>query len=84
MTVDNVPPQLANVAATSPINENASTTLSGEVDDPGTLDTFTLDLDWGDPLSSMDHLDDSLLAPAVPSARQEFFGREARCNVTSQ
>ena len=31
----------------------------------------------------MDQFDDSLLAPAVPSGRQEFFGREARCNQGS-
>ena len=51
VTVKNVAPQLANVSVTSMINENGNAILSGDVIDPGTLDTFTLDIDWGDPLS---------------------------------
>ncbi len=45
--VDNVAPTLQNVSATS-INENGSTTLTGKIIDPGTKDTYTLDVDWGD------------------------------------
>jgi len=48
VTVDNVPPQLANVAVTSPIDENDVATLTGSITDPGTLDTFTVTVDWGD------------------------------------
>lgn len=33
------------------INENGTATLSGSISDVGTLDTFTLDINWGDPLS---------------------------------
>jgi uncharacterized repeat protein (TIGR01451 family) len=45
--VNNVAPLLSNVAATS-INENGSTTLTGSIVDPGTLDPFTLVINWGD------------------------------------
>jgi hypothetical protein len=47
--VENVAP--ANVILTpSPatINENDSTTVSGSFTDPGTLDTHTVDISWGD------------------------------------
>ncbi len=47
MTVDNVAPTLGAVAATA-VDENESTTLTGTIADPGTLDTFTLEVDWGD------------------------------------
>jgi hypothetical protein len=49
VVVNNVAP--ANVALTpSPavINENDTTTVSGGFTDPGTLDTHTVDLSWGD------------------------------------
>ncbi|MBW1788200.1 MAG: tandem-95 repeat protein, partial [Deltaproteobacteria bacterium] len=49
-TINNVAPVLDNLAATA-IDENGTTTLTGTITDPGTLDTFTLDVDWGDPLS---------------------------------
>ena len=39
------------LAAVAMINENGVATLTGTISDPGTLDTFTLDIDWGDPLS---------------------------------
>lgn len=48
--VANVSPQLVSLSAT-PIDENGTTTLTGTISDPGTLDTFTVDVDWGDPLS---------------------------------
>jgi hypothetical protein len=53
VTVNNVPPsnlQLTLSAAT--INENDSTTLSGTFNDPGTLDTHTVAINWGDGTSS--------------------------------
>ena len=46
--VDNVAPEVMGGALTSSINENDYATLSGTIVDPGTLDSFTLDLDWGD------------------------------------
>jgi hypothetical protein len=36
------------------IDENGVATLTGTITDPGTLDTFTLDINWGDPLSPND------------------------------
>jgi len=50
VTVNNVAPVLGSLAATT-INENGATTLTGTITDPGTPDTFTLDVNWGDPLS---------------------------------
>jgi hypothetical protein len=50
VTVDNVDPALINLAATT-IDENGTTTLTGTIADPGTLDTFTVQVNWGDPLS---------------------------------
>ncbi|MCL4262370.1 MAG: DUF11 domain-containing protein [Anaerolineae bacterium] len=47
VTVNNVAPQLGSVAATA-VSENDFTTLSGSITDPGTADTFTLVVDWGD------------------------------------
>lgn len=50
VTVNNVPPSnLALSAAT--IDENGVTTLNGSFDDPGVLDTFLVEVNWGDPLS---------------------------------
>jgi len=47
VTVDNVAPVLSNLS-TTPIDENGTATLSGDIIDPGTLDTFSLEVDWGD------------------------------------
>jgi hypothetical protein len=49
--VNNVAPAIALALSSAEINENESTTLTGTITDPGTLDTFTLELNWGDPLS---------------------------------
>lgn len=51
VTVQNVAPSLALELPSSTIQENGSTTLTGTITDVGTLDTFTLNLNWGDPLS---------------------------------
>jgi VCBS repeat-containing protein len=51
ITVNNVAPVLTDLSAT-PIDENGVTTLTGKIVDPGKLDTFTLDVDWGDPLAT--------------------------------
>jgi len=45
--VTNVAPVLA-LNAVLGINENGTATLSGTITDPGTLDTFTVVVDWGD------------------------------------
>jgi len=47
VTVNNVAPVLGNVAITN-VTENGVATLSGTITDPGTADTFTLIVDWGD------------------------------------
>ncbi|APZ93269.1 PKD domain-containing protein [Fuerstiella marisgermanici] len=46
--VSNVEPTIANLAVTTPIDENDTVTLTGNIIDPGTADSFTLTLDWGD------------------------------------
>jgi hypothetical protein len=48
VAVHNVAPSLDTASPTSPINENNSSTLAGTFTDPGTLDTFTLVVDWAD------------------------------------
>lgn len=52
--ISNVAPTLSGLAITSPINENDFAALTGNIIDPGTQDTFTLTVDWGDgsPLES--------------------------------
>lgn len=52
ITVNNVAPEITdlNLSAAS-IDEGQSTTLSGTIIDPGVFDTFTLDINWGDPSS---------------------------------
>src|SRR5439155_715476 len=63
VTVNNVAPanvQLSLSAAT--INENDSTTLSGSFSDPGTLDTHTVVINWGDGKSTNFNLEAGVLA----------------------
>ena len=49
VSVTNVAPSLSNVLATPvTVNEGGSTTLTGNITDPGTLDAFTLSINWGD------------------------------------
>ena len=50
LTVNNVAPTVA-LDPPAMINENEIATLNGSIGDIGSLDTFTLELDWGDPLS---------------------------------
>jgi hypothetical protein len=45
--VNNLAPQLLNLSATT-IDENGITRLTGNIVDAGSLDTFTLDVVWGD------------------------------------
>jgi CSLREA domain-containing protein len=44
----NTAPVLSNVAVTSPINENAVATLSGNISNTNAGDTFSLTVSWGD------------------------------------
>jgi hypothetical protein len=49
ITVTNVAPALSNVAVTpGNIDEGGSVTLSGSISDPGSKDTLTLTITWGD------------------------------------
>ncbi len=50
VTVNNVPADLQNVVVTSEVDENGVATLTGSIVDPGTQDTFTLIVDWGEGL----------------------------------
>ncbi|MFC1603775.1 PKD domain-containing protein [Planctomycetota bacterium] len=50
VTVLNVAPILV-LEPVAMINENGTAMLAGTITDPGTLDTFILEIDWGDPLS---------------------------------
>ena len=45
---NNAPPVLSNVAATSPVTEGSSTSLSGTISDANASDTFVLTVNWGD------------------------------------
>ena len=47
VTVTNVAPSLSDLSATT-VEENGTSTLTGTITDPGTLDTFTVLVDWGD------------------------------------
>jgi hypothetical protein len=46
ISVANVAPVLSNVTITPSISEDASVTLQGDITDPGTLDDFTLVVNW--------------------------------------
>jgi hypothetical protein len=46
--VTNAAPTIANATLTPAVYENGIVTLTGNVVDPGTADTHTLDVDWGD------------------------------------
>ncbi len=46
--VNNTAPQLSELAISTPIMEGGLATLSGQMADPGVMDTFTLTVDWGD------------------------------------
>jgi PKD repeat protein len=45
VTVENVAPTVTGLAAT-PVHENETTTLSCTISDSGTVDTFTVEIDW--------------------------------------
>ena len=48
LTVNNVAPALDAVSVTPAVDENGSATISGTFSDPGTLDTHTVVVNWGD------------------------------------
>jgi PKD repeat protein len=48
VTVNNVAPTITSLSGVSSINENGTLTLSGTVFDPGTQDSFTLQVNWGE------------------------------------
>ena len=52
--VNNVPPVVTALSATSPVNEGSTSVLTGSFADVGVLDTHTALIDWGDgsPVSS--------------------------------
>ncbi|TWU24731.1 PKD domain-containing protein [Bythopirellula polymerisocia] len=50
LTVNNVAPTVS-LDPPSTINENEIATLTGSISDVGSLDTFELEVDWGDPFS---------------------------------
>ena len=52
VTVNNGAPVINSLTATSPINENDSTVLGASFADPGSLDTHTVVINWGDSQSS--------------------------------
>lgn len=48
LMVQNIAPSNLQLAPMAPIDENGSATLSGTFEDPGSLDTHTVEVDWGD------------------------------------
>ena len=69
VTVNNVAPVLTNVGTAAPINENGTATLTGTITDPGTKDTFTLTVNWGEALGELPAADGQHLVqrhPPVP------------------
>ncbi len=64
--IKNVVPRLRNTAITSPINEGDIATLSGTIEDPGTPDTFEMEVDWGDGST------ETFTFPASSSGSQSF------------
>jgi len=46
VTVNNVAPTIT--ASGDEVDENGAATVSGDISDPGTLDTFTVVIDWGE------------------------------------
>ena len=67
LTVANVAPVLSSLLATG-TNENGDTVFTGTVTDPGARDSYTLDIDWGDPLSP-GNLQQVTLAPSATGSQ---------------
>jgi len=69
--VNNVAPQFTNLTTTS-IAENGTTTLTITLADPSSVDTYTLSVNWGDPLSSSNVESYSIAASASGSQTVAF------------
>ena len=67
--VKNLPPVIV-LDRVSQIDENSTATLTGRIIDPGTRDTFTLRVNWGDPRSPHNQIVRSY--PANASGTQSF------------
>ena len=48
LSVNNVSPTVSLSLSANPINENGSVTLTGTITDPGSLDSHTVAINWGD------------------------------------
>ncbi len=68
VSVTNVNPTLSDLVATS-ISENGTTTLSGTIADVGSLDTFTVQIDWDDD-GSVDETIQNVMAGAFNFSHQ--------------
>ncbi len=83
LTVSNVVPQISGLSAT-PISENQITTLTGIISDPGTLDNFTLSIDWGDSTTSSHSFSSaSLVNGSFPFTMTHQFVDDAPSNTSS-
>lgn len=69
-TVRNVAPAITNLQLDSTVLANGIATLTGTFVDPGTEDTFTLNIDWGDPASGNNT--EAITYPASVDGIQSF------------
>ena len=69
LNIENVAP-VVQLNAVQAIVENGVATLTGTITDPGTQDTFTLTINWGDPLSANNT--ETYTFPASASGTQNF------------
>jgi len=83
LTVANVVPQISSLSAT-PISENQITTLTGIISDPGTLDSFTLSINWGDSTTSSHSFSSaSLVNGSFPFTMTHQFLDDTPSNTSS-
>jgi autotransporter-associated beta strand protein len=78
LTHIDTPPTLSAVSVTSPVFETRPTTLSGTITDPDPLDTFTLQITWGDgsPVQPV-----NLPAGSTSFSVQQTYGREGTYTI---
>ena len=72
------------MSITSPIFENEVATLSGQVVDPGTLDTFTLDVSADAPGLLQEKLELTVLSDVNIDTEQQIVLGSAQLDTTSQ
>jgi hypothetical protein len=66
ITVNNVAPHITSLTlSATTIDENGVTTLTGTFSDPGTLDTHTVDITWGDGSTDSIALDAGVLTFSI-------------------